>query len=143
MDDEFTTPIEWDKEGNPTLYRWDSDRWFNSLKPYEQRNRMRKLKVWDMAYGLYRILPWMNWPILSYVYAFWHSLFEDGLRSTCSPRWGAVTFGWLNDGMKPTLWHTWHQLTHNHMDKYAGIYPSGAPHNKREAEAYNESYKRT
>jgi hypothetical protein len=65
---------------------------------------------------------------------FWFGLLDEGVKQTCTPRWGALTFHFLNDGMKPTLWHTWYEMTHDNFSPYSGIYPSGAPRNAAEAE---------
>lgn len=81
------------------------------------------------------LFPWTNWPILVYIYNFWTSLWEEGIRATCKPRWGMITFAYLNDGYSPSLWHTWRQLTKNHStDPYTGIYPNGAPRSILEAQ---------
>ena len=83
----------------------------------------------------------MNWPILRYIYGFWYSIMEEGIVNTCKPRWGAITFGWLNDGFKPTIWHTWRQLTHSHItDKYTGIYVMGAPKSKKQADEWEKKW---
>jgi hypothetical protein len=139
---DFTEPVEFDADGKPTRYRWDSDKWFNSLSPREQRNIKRRRKVLDITFKMYRTIPWMRWPVLQYIYAFWEGIFEDGIKSTCKPRWGAVTFGWLNDGIKPTLWHTYIQLTRNHMSKYSGIYPNGAPKSKKQADEWETRWEK-
>jgi hypothetical protein len=80
-------------------------------------------------------------------YSFWYSLFEHdhehyvslNLRNTLTPRWGAITFGFLNDGMRPTLWHTWQELVH-HNGEYDGIWVPRAPRNKADAEAIRAFY---
>lgn len=130
-------PIKFDADGEPTCFRWDSDKWFNSLSPQEQRNSNRRIKVIQIISKMYRTIPWMHWPVMQYIYAFWQGIFEDGIVSTCKPRWGGITFGWLNDGMKPTLWHTYIQLTRTHTrSKYAGIYPGGAPKSRKQADEW-------
>jgi len=140
-DDEFTEPIEWDEEGKPTLFRWDSDKWFNNLSPPVQRNLNRHRKIWEISGWMVRNIPWYTWPPLHYVYSFWYSMLEDGILDTCKPRWGAVTFGWLNDGIKPTVWHTWRQLTHKHsIDPYTGIYPMGAPKSLKQAKEWEDKW---
>jgi hypothetical protein len=115
----------------------DFDELLASMSPASRRNWDRHGLVirWEMA--LWRHVPWMRWPLLRYVYGFWSNLMEEGVRETCKPRWGMVTFAYLNDGMKPTLWHTWKQV----MDPngpYDGIYPGGAPRNRAEADAIAE-----
>ena len=46
---------------------------------------------------------------------------------------GGLEFSFLNDGMRPSLWHTWYQMTHGPMDALTGIYPGGAPRTEAEA----------
>jgi len=134
-DDEFTEP-----HGH-TVFRWDSNKWFNSLPPHEQRNLNRRRRVWKISGWMIRNIPWYTWPPLYYVYSFWYSMMEDGFLNTCKPRWGAVTFGWLNDGIKPTVWHTWRQLTHKHnVDPYTGIYAMGAPNSLKQAKEWEEKW---
>jgi hypothetical protein len=133
-------PVDFDEEGKPTLYRWNSEKFRASLSPAARRNWDRRIKANHFIYSMYRNIPWMDWPILKLVYMFWHGMFEDGIKSTCAPRWGLVTFHFLNDGMKPTLWHTWRQLTGHREDKYSGIYPSGAPHSRKEAEEWENKW---
>jgi hypothetical protein len=135
MDD--LAPLEKDENG---YYKWDFDKWFASLPPYEQRNSKRRSKVMNIEMWLYRKIPWMRWPILKVFYHFWHCIFEEGIRATCKPRWGAMTFAYLNDGIKPTLWHTLRQITHDQGDKYTGIYTMGAPKNKKQADAWEEKW---
>jgi hypothetical protein len=122
------------------MYRWNFDKYRESLSPAARRNYDRRHKVNEITYAIYRNIPWTHWPILSYVYSFWHGIFEDGIVSTCKPRWGGVTFGYLNDGMKPTLWHTYIQLTRSHMSKYAGIYPGGAPKSRKQAKEWEDKW---
>lgn len=45
----------------------------------------------------------------------------------------AMTFSFLNDGIKPTVWHTVYQVTHDNMAEFSGIYTKGAPRNEKEA----------
>lgn len=140
--DEFTEPVKFDENGKPTLYRWNYGSWFESLSTVRKRNHNRRIKVWGMAYGLYRVIPWMRWPVLNYIYSFWHSIFEEGIVSTCTPRWGLVTFGWLNDGFKPTLWHTLYGLTHRQNAPYTGTYPDGAPNSLKQAKEWEAKWER-
>lgn len=74
------------------------------------------------------------------VSAFWYGLVAEGLRNTCKPRWGLITFAFLNDGMKPTWWHTWYQVTHKDAvgDPFVAIYPGGAPKSLAQAKAWEE-----
>jgi hypothetical protein len=73
------------------------------------------------------------------VSGFWYCVMDEGVRSTCKPRWGAITFSFLNDGFSPTPWHTWQQLT-NYNGPYSGIWPDGAPHNQAEAQERLRTY---
>lgn len=75
------------------------------------------------------------------VYCFWTSLFEHDMEHYVSIRprevlhpYGAIGFAFLNDGMRPSLWHTWMQLRHD-SDRYCGIYIGRAPRNRAEADA--------
>lgn len=106
-----------------------------------ERNLARRVRVYCFTNRMRYFFPWMKWPIAQYIYSFWESIFDEGIRNTCIPRWGVITFAYLNDGMKPTLWHTWRQITHNnHLDKYCGIYPSGAPKSLAEAQELERRY---
>lgn len=89
-----------------------------------------------------RLTGWMNHiPVVGrLVYVFWYSLLDDGLIETCKPRWGALTFSFLNDGMRPTVWHTWRQITRDQYDQFTGIYTRGAP--KSLAQAREWKWKR-
>lgn len=111
-----------------------------ALPAYRQRNLNRRLRVWDIMRKMRKIFPWMDWPILHYIFSFWYSILDEGIYATCKPRWGAITFGWLNDGFKPTIWHTWRQLTHDHTDKYTGIYTMGAPKSLKQAEEWEREW---
>ena len=144
MDDgrEFV-PISYDNDGKPTLYRWNIDTLRGSMTAPTRRNFDRRHKVTVAQIKLFKHIPWMRWPVLNYCYSFWAGLFEEGIVNTCKPRWGSITFGWLNDGMKPTVWHTWRQLTHNHVnDPYTGIYPSGAPKSLKQAQEWENKWEK-
>lgn len=133
-------PEKFDEDGKPTLFRWDSNAYRASLSPAKQRNWDRRHKFHLLERYIWKI-SWTNWPILRYVYTFWYNIMDEGIKNTCKPRWGSVTFGWLNDGMKPTVWHTWRQLTHNHVDDpYTGIYPSGAPKSLKQAQEWDAKW---
>lgn len=99
-----------------------------NLPPTWHRNMARRRKVWRIQFAMRHYLPWMHWPILAFMYSFWSSIFEEGVVDTCKPRWGMLTFAYLNDGFKPTIWHAVYQILHP-LDKgeHSGIYPSGAP----------------
>jgi hypothetical protein len=113
------------------------DQLLASLSPAQQRNidRHRRVVVFQMT-TYRRLFPWMSHPFLQYIQAFWIGLIDEGPYQLLKPRWGGITFGWLNDGFKPTVWHTWRQLTHDQTDPYTGIYPSGAPKSLREAQEW-------
>ena len=111
-----------------------------SLSPAARRNSDRHIRVARIQMALARHVPWMRWPVLRLVYDFWSSLMEDGIVGTCKPRWGMVTFAYLNDGMRPTVWHTWHLLTAALGSPFNGIYPSGAPRSRAEAERWEKEY---
>jgi hypothetical protein len=119
---------------------FDWDKFRNSMTPVQRRSSDRHMKVWDKVYKLHKTFPWMQWPLIKLVYIFWNSIFEDGIKSTCAPRWGAITFSFLNDGYSPTLWHTWRQLIHDGSDKYTGIYTMGAPKSLKQAQEWEEKW---
>ena len=89
------------------------------------RNYQRRIKLAN------RLTSWMRHiPIVGRLsYAFWFSMIESGGYQTLKPRWGSMTFAFLNDGIKPTVWHTWHSITTDD----AAIYIHGAPKNRGEA----------
>lgn len=130
--EEIFDPV-YNAKGEITHYRWNHEAWFNGLTPAERRNHDRMMLVNHLVNDLYKRIPWMNWPILKVVYSFWHGIFETGIKNTIKPRWGLMTFAYLNDGIKPTLWHTWRQITRNDLDKYTGIYTTGAPKSFKQA----------
>jgi hypothetical protein len=69
---------------------------------------------------------------------FWFLLFEHDMERTVAFRPAnaidGLTFAFLNDGMRPTLWHTWTQIRYPDGSDYVGIYPGGAPRNRAEAD---------
>lgn len=74
------------------------------------------------------------------VFCFWYSLLASDMRHYVSIRpmevlhpYGALGFSFLNDGMRPTIWHTWKQLIHTD-DRYTGIWHPRAPRNQVDAE---------
>lgn len=86
-----------------------------------------------------RLTKWMaGIPLVGrLVRTFWFTLLFEGPYYALKPRWGALTFSYLNDGMKPTVWHTWRQITHDHVtDPYTGLYPQGAPRSLAEAKEW-------
>ncbi len=46
-----------------------------------------------------------------------------------------LEWAFMNDGMHPSLWHTWYEMTHDGTARYAGLYPGRAPRSQAEAEA--------
>lgn len=118
--------------------------WFenllNSTTPAQRRNHERRMFVVRAEMRIARLTRWYRWPILKVVWVFWTCLMDEGIVATCKPRWGALTFSFLNDGMKPTLWHTWRQITHDHTANYTGIYPSGAPSSLAQAQLWDKQW---
>jgi len=94
----------------------------------------RRRKVTLLQLGIYRRLPYLRGPLIGFVVDFWTSLIEEGVMETVKPRWGMVTFAYLNDGIKPSLWHTYMQVM-DPTGPYSAIYVSGAPKNRKEADA--------
>lgn len=84
--------------------------------------------------ALRRILsPLRRIPVAGDVAAtFWSVVLLDGPGDLFG-RGGALSFAYLNDGVRPSLWATWQNVTDN--PRYAGIWPGGAPRNRFEAEA--------
>jgi hypothetical protein len=93
----------------------------------ESRNHQRRVRVWRIQHRVLNAYPQPIRPFINFVFSFWTGLIENGPRDMLKPRWGALTFGYLNDGMKPTVWHTVYSITHDNLAPYSGIYPSGAP----------------
>lgn len=110
--------MPWDFKGDPAF----------------ERNLARRSKVMTFQFRVWtRVFPWMKHPFLQYITGFWIGLIDEGPREMLTPRWGGITFGWLNDGIKPTVWHTVRTLTHDQTDPYVGIYTDGAPASLAEA----------
>lgn len=100
------------------------------------RMRRREERV-QRVFGWTKRIPVVG----PYVNAFWFLIFTEGVYQTCKPRWGGITFGFLNDGCGATLWHTWRQVTRSNVgDKYTGIYPGGAPVSLAEAQAWEKKW---
>lgn len=114
--------------GDKTLFQFDFDRWRANMSPARRRRYERNRKVLHWQQRIYRSLPWTRWPLLGFMYDFWTSVADpnDDPRSM-------LMFAYLNDGMKPSVWHTWQQVMHP-GGEYDGIWPSGAPRNKAEAD---------
>lgn len=84
---------------------------------------------WDRAD---RLTNWMRRiPLVGQLVAvfWWAVLFEGDPRD-------ALLFSFLNDGYRPSLWHTVYSVTHDDSAPFSGIYPKGAPKNRQEAEKY-------
>lgn len=96
----------------------------------EWRCVQRRAHIAELLTGWMRHLP-----LGSVVRTFWYCVLDEGISSTCDPRGGAMVFAYLNDGVRPSRWHTWHLMTHGPEDPYVGIYPAGAPRSRAEAEA--------
>lgn len=112
--------------------RWSRDRWWDSLTPAQRREwrrDQRRMKAIDTITSPLRRIPFVG----SLVASYWFHLLDEGVVQTLKPRWGALTFGFLNDGIKPTLWHTW-QTIKDPQGPYSGIWVSGAPRNREDAE---------
>ena len=74
----------------------------------------------------------MQVPVINVGAAFWYGVLDEGIVSAIKPRWGILTFHFLNDGMRPSLWHTAQQVLRPDGE-HSGIWPGGAPRNRREA----------
>lgn len=109
--------------------------WLDS--PEFQAEYQRSQRRHNRAEGLTR---WMrSIPVLGQLTSvFWYCILTEGVYQTCKPRWGAITFCFLNDGIRPTLWHSWYQVTHENTAPYAGIYTGkqGAPKSLAQAEEW-------
>ena len=121
-------------------FRLDFDKLRESMSPPVRRNWDRRNIVTRTQMWLIRHLPWMSWPLLHMVYTFWICLMDEGIVSTLKPRWGAMTFSYLNDGIKPSVWHTLYTIFHRPHAEYSGIYVSGAPKSRKEAEEWETSH---
>jgi hypothetical protein len=105
----------------PLAYEWENDPKFKR----EWARYKRRIKVADSLTKWMRHIPIVG----RLVYIFWSTLIEEGPKETLKPRWGALTFFFLNDGMKPTLWHTWRSI----VDPMEGIWVGRAPRNAADA----------
>lgn len=130
------------KELGSNLWRWDHDKFMKTLSPAQRRNHERSMKVFRIQLGMRRRMPWLQWNVIGVAYTFWTCLFDEGVRNTLNPHWGAMAFSYLNDGMKPTLWHVIQQIFF-HDGKYSGIWPGGAPKNKDDAERKLARFRKT
>lgn len=131
----------------PDVFPIDEGTWerFDGIKqsPAGERNTARRLKVLEFQLNHWnRIFPWMQHPLLHYITSFWVGLVDDGPREMLTPRFGGITFGWLNDGFKPTVWHTVWGLFHDQDDPWTAIYTKGAPRSRKEAEQLDRQWER-
>ena len=92
-----------------------------------ERQARREKAIWALVSPLGR-LPYVG----RLVSSFWFDLLDEGVYQTCKPRWGTITYSFLNDGFSPTLWHTWKQMT-DHSGPYGGIWDDGAPRDEADA----------
>jgi hypothetical protein len=93
----------------------------------------RKTRALSWVFGWAR-----NLPIITVGATFWVGVADEGLRSTLAPRWGLLTFHFLNDGMRPTIWHTVQSVLH---PGDVGIWHPRAPRSQADADAITEYYR--
>lgn len=102
-----------------TFAEWEQD-------PEFQRGYARYKARIDFVERLTR--PLRRIPLIGRtVYVFWYALFTEP-----SGVLDSLSFSFLNDYMfhkrgKPTLWHTWYQMTHDNDGPFAGIYVEDPP----------------
>lgn len=118
------------------------EEFYSSLTLKQKRNYNRRNRVISFQFKISQKFFWMRWPILHMVYTFWSSVFEEGIRATLIPRWGSMTFAFLNDGIKPTVWHTLYTILHSPSAKFSGIYTDGAPKSRAEAEEWEAKWEK-
>jgi hypothetical protein len=107
----------WGKPGSPERERHDAD-----LRALERRQeRAVRLTSWMRALPLGPVME-----------TFWYGILGEGVRATVKPRWGLMTWSFLNDGHRPTLWFLW-QCAVGREPYATTLYPSGAPRNAAEA----------
>jgi hypothetical protein len=129
VEPEEDTYVEFPKEEDLTgpfesNFDWmDEPEFKESYKRYQNRDKIAQY-----------LTKWMQHiPIVGYyVGSFWYLLIMDGVYQALKPRWGAITFAFLNDGMGATVWHTWKSITDPYGD-FSGIYTMGAPKNLAQA----------
>lgn len=135
-DDDTKTPENGYDGGFVEMSAWhpdwmDDPEWKREFAAYKKRMaRVESLTGW------LRRVPYIG----GLAFAFWFCLLTEGPYQTMKPRWGALTFSFLNDGHGATLWHTWRQMTHDNTDKFTGIYADGAPASMKEALEREEKY---
>lgn len=100
------------------------------FSPEEIRDIERSWDFRKMSALLDLFGPFWRMPVLNVAATFWYGIVMDGIRGTLTPRWGLLTFHYLNDGMHPTLYHTVRTI----LSPTTGIYPGRAPHSRVEAD---------
>ena len=112
-----------------TTYKFDLHKLLESMPPATRRNHERRMRVYGIHQRIYNAVKWPKLPVLNLIWIFWTCLMEEGIRNTIKPRWGALTFTYLNDAYKPTLYHTIRTLIN---PQKSATYVSGAPRNSKE-----------
>lgn len=108
----------------------------------EERRKVRRSYSYRKASAIGWLFGWtFQIPLICVAGAFWSGVLDEGLMSTVTPRWGMLTFHFLNDGMHPTLWHTWQQITRPN-GKFSGIWIPRAPRNLEDARRIEAYYRR-
>jgi hypothetical protein len=135
--DEYDTYVEFPEEGltEPGSYKanfeWmETPEFKKDYKRYQNRN-----KIAEYLTGWMKHIPVVGY----YIASFWCLLIAEGFYQTLKPRYGAITFSFLNDGCGATVWHTWKQVTEPYSD-FSGIYTMGAPKNMTEAVAWEQKW---
>lgn len=129
------------KEEGTDFYRFDGDALYRSMSPAAQHNHDRRMKAFKVQMWMNRHLPWMDWPILKVVYTFWFLIMDEGIKSNIESKFDGIQFSYLNDSMKPSVWHTWRSITHSHAkDKFTGIYVGGAPKSYAQAIEWEKGF---
>jgi len=107
---------------------------------FDERKYRASLRISPFARWIHhrgRLAAWLtDWmrhiPVLGQLAAvYWYSVLDDGTPLPLD----ALAFSFLNDWHRPSLWHTWYQITHDNLAVFSGIYPEGAPRNRAEAVA--------
>jgi len=97
----------------------------------------RKVAIIEFFVGWMRRIPLVG----RLIHTFWFALLDEGVYQTLKPRWGAITFSFLNDGFRPTAWHTWASITSRDPGLYVGRNPVDGerrpPYSKAEADLWD------
>ena len=134
---EEDTTVDFGEEGlvAPNFYKVDfewekSPEFQKEFKRYQNRNKIAL-----------RLTKWMmHIPVVGYYVAtFWYLLIAEGFYQTLTPRYGGITFSFLNDGCGATVWHTWRSVV-DHHGNFSGIYTMGAPKNRKQAEEWEAKW---